>query len=187
MSQTFGITCPNPVVPLLSVSYQVRHVTLDILAQTLDIPFVGDGIGRYVHRPSLDTHRSLDTVHPRFEKEKPWGNIRVYRQLTWHTKHSFSALPSYTDPSSEREHQPVLSVYLALAVLQRAEHSARAYVNEGGDERGAGPWDQDVVDRWMQCAVARLARCPEEFADVLRPRVADACTKARIGVLSVCD
>ena len=44
--QTFGVTCPNPVVPLLSVSYQFRHITLEILSKTLDIPYIKDGTGK---------------------------------------------------------------------------------------------------------------------------------------------
>ena len=183
--QKFGVTCPNPVVPLLSVSYQVRHVTLDILAQTLDLPYVKDGVGRYAHHTFLDTNHSPDAVHARLKNEKPWGTICAYRRLNWHAKHSFSALPSPAAPSPERERKPALSVYVALAVLQRAEHCARAYVNAGGDERLANAWDQDAVNRWMQHAMTQLAVCSEAFVDVLRPRVADACTKAHIGARSI--
>ena len=168
------------------MSYQFRHVTLDILSQNLDIHFVEDGVGRYVHNHSFDTYLTPDPVHPRLEKEKPWDTICAYRQLTWHTKHSSTALPTPSDLIPEREPSPVLFVYVALAVLQRAVHYAWAYVDVGGYERVEDAWHQDVVDIWQQDLTAQLARCPGAFEDVLHPRVTDACTKAQIGARSIC-
>ena len=83
----------------------------------------------------------------------------------------------------------MLPIYFTLAVLQREAHCAWAYVkaplHAGGDyEHVADAWRFGVVDSRMRYASAHLDRCPEAFFDVLRPRVADACTNARIGVCS---
>ena len=75
----------------------------------------------------------------------------------------------------------MLYVHLALVVLQHETHCAWAFVNTEGLDHLAGAWRPDVVDRWMQHVTALLVKCPRAFADVLRPRVADVCAKARIG------
>ena len=48
----FGRTCPNPVVLLLSVSHQLRHVTLKTISTALEIPYSEGGIGRCVAWPA---------------------------------------------------------------------------------------------------------------------------------------
>ena len=190
--QAFGVTCPNPVAPLLSVSYQFRHVTLEILSKILDILYVKDGTGRWVHQPSIETPRSPDLLSPRLEHVKPWYNISLLRRYAWFTKHACTALPCPADPPGERALNAVLPVYLSLAVLQRETRCAWAYINassvtEDDYERLVEAWRIGVVDSWMRYASAQLGRCPDAFFNVLRPRVADACTKARAGACSGFD
>ena len=71
----------------------------------------------------------------------------------------------------------VLSVYLALAVLQRAVHCAWTYIDAGGYERVADAWHQNIAKFWVQRAAAQLAMCPGVFADVLRPFSVALCVR----------
>ena len=114
-------------------------------------------------------------VHARLEHTKPWDTISSFRLRAWRVKQSFTILRRPTDESAEREPTPVLSVYLTLVVLHYAAQCAWAFINAEGRGRLRDTWHPDAVDRWMQHATTFLARCPEAFADVLRPRVADAC------------
>ena len=123
-------------------------------------------------------------VHARLKHTKPWSTISLFRRRAWYAKQSFTILECPTDDEAEREPTPVLYVYLALVALQRETYRAWASVNPEWFDRLSDAWNPDVVSRWMQHATIFLARCPEAFADVLRPRVADACAKARIGACS---
>ena len=127
---------------------------------------------------------------PRLDCAKPWDPISRFWQQAWRTKHSYTILTCPKDPSiGGRTPMPALSIYLALAALPREVHAAWPYVDMPSHgtrdyRRVADPWRFGVVYEWVRYATACLGRCPEASADVLRPRVADACVKARIGACS---
>lgn len=143
-----------------------------------------------MHQPSIGTFQSHDLAPPRLERSKPWNIVSLLRQYTWRIKHSYTTLLRPVVTPDGRQLNSVFSVYIALAVLQREAHCVWTYVNTplhaaDGYRHMLGPWRLGIVYRWMHHATACLVRCSEAFRDVLRPRVAVACTKALIGVCSV--
>ena len=129
---------------------------------------------------------------------KPWNAISTVRTYCWYS-HGCDAM-GYAlyprDAPEERVNFPAMRVYQSLTALSIEVSRAWAFVSMGVRRQTESvavneAWLFDTVEKWILRATTNVDKCPAAFRDILRPRVADAIARARIGnprrlMLGVC-
>ncbi|GJF00048.1 hypothetical protein PsYK624_163250 [Phanerochaete sordida] len=158
---------PPSVDALLCASYQLRHVTLQVLSKTLAIPYEAEGVGR------------LHDLHPR-------AILSTFRRQLWDEKTDIRVEPR-DDFAEQTSLSPVLSTYYTIAALQREIINARIFgfksnIAMGADVFGLAlaPWLSGHVPRWTKNARANLSRCSPAMRDMLAPHVGAAVARAHV-------